>query len=403
MTTPIAGNPLITAVRIWDGGDPNVPLAMLPNGVEYDAAIDQIAAKGQMQGTNLERLGEIASRICYDSLGTGRSSADFHKNIIKVNHLSVYEHCVFTVNIHTRRHEEVAEYACLFLNMPTMFVRQTTPYDLRVTLNLRHVREWSKPRHGVFVDPTLVAAFGQALNALANEQAPMIMNGVGFVVESRERDGRMEVTVPGTYSTMKVVEATVPMEQWITLLMTGSRGFSHELVRHGDWTAISQRSTRYVDENVSPWVEHPLLTQFKVEADTVPRASNGEKTELSVADRGNHVEGEAKRTYAIMVAKLEAWLIAKGVDKFTARKQARGAARGYLGNALLTEVVFSANVQQWKHMLGMRACQAADAEIREAFCKALPELQGSRYGAAFAGYKLAPAPDGIGQIVVEKA
>jgi thymidylate synthase (FAD) len=38
-----------------------------------------------------------------------------------------------------------------------------------------------------------------------------------------------------------------------------SRGLTHELVRHRVGVAISQRSTRYVDESDSEWIRHPLF------------------------------------------------------------------------------------------------------------------------------------------------
>jgi thymidylate synthase (FAD) len=48
-----------------------------------------------------------------------------------------------------------------------------------------------------------------------------------------------------------------------TFFITGvSRGLTHELVRHRVGVAISQRSTRYVDEDESPWILHPLLEQY---------------------------------------------------------------------------------------------------------------------------------------------
>jgi thymidylate synthase ThyX len=383
---PTMQNPLITAVRMWDGGAPVLPDAMLPKAPTIEDAVDLCRSKGQFAGTDLENLGEMAARICYDSAGTGRPSADFHQNILKVNHLSVYEHCVFTVEWDISMLSTWAAWLHPFLNRPSLFVRMHEG-KLRATVNLRHVLEWGKVR----VAPDgYHDTIGEALHHIAHELAPL-------VVSEGPEQGIMNRALG-----VAVVEPTHPQEQWITLLMTGSRGWSHELVRHGDWTAISQRSTRYVDENESPWIDHPLTTLFTRTADTVDRAPNGEATEVSVGMRAANVEAEAKRTYALMVQKLEAWLITRGIDKFTARKQARGAARGYLGNALLTEVVFSANVQQWKHMLRMRASQAADAEIRESFCKALPELKGSRYGAEFAGFSLAPAPDGIGQVVIEQ-
>lgn len=210
-------------------------------------------------------------------------------------------------------------------------------------------------------------------------------------------------------------------------------GNSHELVRHGDWTAISQRSTRYVDESESEWVLHPLLGQAWADAPkrgglAVPVASALERfADLIERTRGSvfateslletiremrdyasfwtdgpsqfgMVAQEARVAYFEIVRKLQMLLEAKGVDKTTARKQARGAARGILGNALETEVIFSFNVAQARHMLSMRAADAADATIRLQFAEAvLPCLRASRYGDRFADLELQPAGDGIGR------
>jgi thymidylate synthase ThyX len=87
------------------------------------------------------------------------------------------------------------------------------------------------------------------------------------------------------------------------------------------------------------------------------------------------------------------------VDAFTARKQARGAARGYLGNALFTELIFSASVAQWRRILAQRLNAAADAEIREMAADVLPILKGCRYGSDFADMNTKPSPDGIGVVL----
>src|SRR5690606_24684162 len=96
-------------------------------------------------------------------------------------------------------------------------------------------------------------------------------------------------------------------------------------------------------------------------------------------------------------------LISRGVDKATARKQARGAARGYLGNALQTEMIFSASVAQWDRMIEQRANVAADAEIREVFVKVVREIQQwPKIDTWFPEYEISPSPDGIGEIVTKK-
>jgi thymidylate synthase (FAD) len=173
-----------------------------------------------------------------------------------------------------------------------------------------------------------------------------------------------------------------------------SRGCTHELVRHRAGCAISQRSTRYVDESGSPWILHPLLEQY-LDGETIHRAPNGEMTEMPLKMRAAHTKTIAQGTYDAVVEALQSYMITKGVDKFTARKQARGAARGLLGNALCTSMVWSANIRALRTVIEQRANPAADAEIRvlanriyEEASKVCPEY--------FDDYEKVACPDGIG-------
>lgn len=161
-----------------------------------------------------------------------------------------------------------------------------------------------------------------------------------------------------------------------------SRSCSHELVRHRAGCAISQRSTRYVDESGSDWVLHPLIDKLVMQ---------NSSTSADI----NAAISAGKTAYDSIVRTLQDALILGGVDKFTARKQARGAARGLLGNALCTSMVWSANIRALRTVIEQRANPAADAEIRllanrlyeEAF-KVCPEY--------FDDYEKVECPDGIG-------
>lgn len=372
----------MSATLIYDqSGRPAIPQQLYPTGTaeEVVAAIDKA---GQMRGTPMEQLCEIAGRACYDSFGRGRNSADFHKHILEVGHLSVIEHAVFTVEISGPAGSTWNTLTDMH-NRPSLWVNLNTSISKpRITLNLRHVLEWKKTS-GPGICTNIHSHM--ALSRFAHQLAPAIQpHGLEFTTGPHD-------------PTWTLVSPETDEEKWVTLLLTGSRGFSHELVRHGDYTAISQRSTRYVDESTSPWVRHPLETAFRREH---PKYRE-EESDTGAVDNG--LSEDAQGTYRAATTSLEAWLIARGVDKTTARKQARGAARGYLGNALYTEVVFSASVAQWKHMLRMRASAAADAEIREVFCQALTELKRSQYGNCFEGWGLEPSPDGIGQVLKVEA
>ncbi len=168
-------------------------------------------------------------------------------------------------------------------------------------------------------------------------------------------------------------------------------GNSHEQVRHRHRTAVSQRSSRYCDESGSSWVGHPLLSP--VLASMPSTVSEG------VSQMMSEIVAKSRHLYNELTYFCQSYLSAQGVDKLTARKQARGAARGYLGNSLQTEMIFSASVAQWRRMIEQRLTAAADAEIRCLFAQILTELQGSRYGDRFQDYKTVESPDGLGVVL----
>ncbi len=307
---------------------------------------------------------------CYDSLGKGRDSVAYHQHILEVGHFSVYEHYNFTVVVRggALNREVVLDLA----NRPGVYLRVSdNDCDLRVTLNIRCLLDWAKwrpPHREAFPLPTDMRIVG-------NRVAPRAIEPTDIPTESLGPDLLHDF-----------VALVDDEERWVSLRLTGSRGFSHEQVRHGDRTAISQRSTRYVNESESPWCIHPLVRAI---------ATPGE---LEAIDT---FVGRSRSFYTHWSRRGMDWLTEKGVDQGTARKQARGAARGFLGNALGTSMIFSASVAQWRRMLAQRCHPAADAEIRESAVEVLKCLRQSCYGDRFADIVLVPSPDGLGEVLAD--
>jgi thymidylate synthase ThyX len=326
------------------------------------------ARDDQMQGTVAERLAELAGRECYDSLGKGRGSADYHKHILEVGHLSVLEHFNFTVELPLS-----GENVSSFLNRPGTFVSIENGI-FHVTLNLRCVLDWGKWNNQGFNAVFLALAY------YARELAPQIFPVL------QATDGTILTRKPLNTALVKPDHTEA---EWVSLRLVGSRGFSHEMVRHRFRTAVSQRSTRYVDESTSPWCLHPLVLEFIKQ----------ENPSMGISDTAYLCMKGAKEAYDQSVVLLEPWLIEKGVDKATARKQARGAARGFLGNALQTSMIYSASIAQWRRILALRCHPAADAEIRMIMADALRCLKASRYSGRFEDLNLVPSPDGIGEVL----
>ncbi len=392
-------NSLIKAALVFDGGYVEIPEDM------------GVPREDQMQGTPAEQLSEISGRVCYDSLGVGRPSFDhqvldpndglkskftqgYHSHILEVGHGSVLEHFHFTVEVgnstengDVRLFRELTAWLCV--NRPGVLL-MPSEVGVRITLNLRSVIEWENFTRDFYVNS------GVADESYKSPDDKLRLS----LVQIAKRLAPHIIKDEGKDSNVKLVDPANDHERWVTMYMTGSRGLSHELVRHGDFTAISQRSTRFVNESESPWVEHPLTEAYENDLkDTVRGASAADF--VFFQEHRQHAIRDCRNVYDETVSKLEPWLSARGLDKTSARKQARGAARGYLGNALHTSLIFSASVAQWQRMLRQRASQFADAEIRELFCKALGVLKSSRYGDRFSNWRLEKSPDGIGEVGIE--
>jgi thymidylate synthase ThyX len=189
----------------------------------------------QLQGSDLDRLVEISGRICYDSLGKGRSSPDYHKHIIEVGHFSVIEHANLTFEFRNLPIPDYLSICEVLLNRPGVWSAKVVPsillapaaggknFTLRLTTNLRSIREWFKyPKANKWAE-----ALGKKLQFLAKTHAPLVMQDI-------------EISDNGV--PLQVVDPMFDEEIWLSLFVYNvSRGLTHELVRHGDFTAISQR------------------------------------------------------------------------------------------------------------------------------------------------------------------
>lgn len=351
----------MTARLVYDGATLTVPPEMGESRSD------------QMQGTLLEQLSEIAGRCCYDSLGKGRSSINFHRHILDVRHLSVYRHATITVRFDVGYNEfRMLALACL--NRKGVYVERDHN-TLVVTANLQAIIEWDR-----YPGPFALGEhwLGNVLRHYAHRQAPQIIP-----------DPECETGLSQS-STIKTAKLT-DHQAHVSLYLAGSRSWSHEQIRHA--YAVSQRSTRYCDEDDAEFVDHPLAIDF-VDDDT----SDGE-VDVFVGYGSNAINA-MWTAYSGIANLLYEYLRVRGVEPRTARKQARGAAARYLPHGLRTEMIFTASISGWKDMLRQRMSEAADGEMRTIYRDILRELKISTYGDRFAGYSEVSSPDGIGTVLV---
>lgn len=139
---------------------------------------------------------------------------------------------------------------------------------------------------------------------------------------------------------------------------TGSRGLSHEQVRHRVGVAYSQESTRYVDYTKGGRMD---LDDFEMGVILPPHRDINEL--ISLPD-GREL------TPINMVNELEVY--------YRALRQAGWLpeeARQFLPIGLETNIVVTANWRQWRHMVKERAAKPAHSEIRGVYGKLLVNLK----------------------------
>lgn len=322
-----------------------------------------------------DNLIELCGRICYDSCSQEktRNSVDYHKHINDVNHGSVQESVNITISFTEKSNDDLTYFCVDLMNRPGVSVYWEHGNKLRVTANIRAIREWNNNWNSILPRKYNYDSFGAEIQRIAREICPLAMEGC------------TECQFNPRYPQEGILESPILDDEiWISYYLADvSRGLAMELIRHKFRTHVSMRSTRYVDESESDWSWHPLLLKYI------------DDEEFKNCTRIVASEELAKENYRNIVCFLEGKLIAEGLDRFNAKKQSRGSARGILGNALSTELIFGASLAQWKRIILQRCNDAADAEIRLMCSKVFTDLL-EKYGDRFGNFVSRPAIDGFG-------
>ena len=155
----------------------------------------------------------------------------------------------------------------------------------------------------------------------------------------------------------------------LTVRFICDRGVSHELVRHR-LASFSQESTRYCNysgngvtfiipcflENGRKLYEsHPWDTDIEF-------LSKDERNAMQAYVEWEQCMEYAEGTYNSLIKKLG----------LSAQE-----ARSVLPNSTKTEVVMTANLREWRHILKLRTSKASHPQMREIMCPLLAELKAS--------------------------
>ena len=150
----------------------------------------------------------------------------------------------------------------------------------------------------------------------------------------------------------------------LTVRFICDRGVSHELVRHR-LASFSQESTRYCNYGGGVTYILPMFLQEGRDLYDAPTKDTYTEHELCMLN-----------AYNMWCEAME-----NAEDYYTALTKKFGLsaqeARAVLPSSTKTEVVMTANLREWRHILKLRTSKAAHPQMRELMCPLLEELKAS--------------------------
>lgn len=151
-------------------------------------------------------------------------------------------------------------------------------------------------------------------------------------------------------------------------MVTGvSRSLSHELIRHGVGTSVSELSQRFVDCKDVKVVLPPVMLPWW-EADLKRISGKEAVTKYEKVQAANYEQWRRQQRNAIDRYDNDAdTLMAEAPPELAAtdrRKWARQAARSSLPNCAETQLVFGGSLRAWRNIIEQRCGPGADSEIR---------------------------------------
>ena len=151
----------------------------------------------------------------------------------------------------------------------------------------------------------------------------------------------------------------------LTVRFICDRGVSHELVRHR-LASFSQESTRYCNYGGDVTFILPLYL----------------KEGRDLYFNTEHDDGAGSLVQNLEVNKFGTWYnsmhsAATAYNTMLQWGASAQEARAVLPNSTKTEVVMTANLREWRHILKLRTSKAAHPQMRELMCPLLDDLKAS--------------------------
>lgn len=171
---------------------------------------------------------------------------------------------------------------------------------------------------------------------------------------------KSESVVPAAEFVQKILKRgheSVIEHESISVRIICDRGVTHEIVRHR-LCSYSQESTRYCNYKggvtfvIPPWVN-------------IEEGDYNHETDI--ATRGATMEA-AIWTWVMLEAE-------KGYIDLLGRGWSPQQARSVLPNSLKTEIVMTANIREWRHILKLRTSKTAHPQMQEVMIPILEDFK----------------------------
>ena len=201
------------------------------------------------------------------------------------------------------------------------------------------------------------------------EYAPMLedlqrIESIGRVCYKSEDKITDDSYLPFLQAIIRRGHESVIEHSMITVRFICDRGVSHELVRHR-LASFSQESTRYVN----------------YEGDTTFILPSYLHRGSKIYNDSSIDDGSTTTEDNIQLNKYSVWLNAmyraeEAYNDMLSWGCSPQEARAVLPNSVKTEVVMTANIREWRHVLKLRTSKASHPQMRALMIPLLEELRG---------------------------
>lgn len=158
-----------------------------------------------------------------------------------------------------------------------------------------------------------------------------------------------------------------------------SRVFTGEMNRHRAGWAISEGSMRFIrfEKDIPWWMPTSLTIQKTDDTDLANRKARS----VAVFDRAFR---QMRENYAEL---LHIWDMDSAHHNFTYKKKVTSCLRRIIGMGVATGGVWSGNIRALRHVLTMRAADAAEEEIFHVFADLIAPIMLAQEPMLFADFK----------------